>query len=221
MSEQEKETVWRLRKYCQKIPDALPRLLDAVRWSSREEVAQMYILLDDWALVKPETAMELLDIKYPDQTVRSFAVKSLDANLTDEQLSLYLISLVQVLKYEPFLDNDLSKFLLKRALRNQRIGHIFFWLLRSELVITSNWTRFGLLIEAYCRGCGHYLKSLLRQVEATDKLTLLANSLKERKDDAQKVSFLCLPWLNVVKFIHGACCQVTDRIGLLVRGLIK
>lgn len=70
---------------------------------------------------------------------------------------------------------------------------------RSELVQTSNWTRFGLLIEAYCRGCGHYLKSLLRQVEAIEKLSLLATSLKERKDDAQKVkSSQC--YMNLLTF---------------------
>lgn len=50
-----------------------------------------------------------------------------------------------------------------------------------------SWVRFGLLLESYCRGCGYYLKSLLRQVEATEKLTSLSLMLKERKDDPTKV----------------------------------
>lgn len=36
----------------------------------------------------------------------------------------------QVLKYEAYLDCDLAKFLLRRALWNRKIGHSLFWLLR-------------------------------------------------------------------------------------------
>lgn len=56
----------------------------------------MYALLLDWPTVSVKTAMELLDIKYPDKTVRSFAVRCFDQNLSDEDLNLYLIYLVQV-----------------------------------------------------------------------------------------------------------------------------
>jgi hypothetical protein len=35
---------------------------------------------------------------------------------------------IQVLKYESHMDNDLTRFLLRRALKNQRVGHFFFWL---------------------------------------------------------------------------------------------
>lgn len=50
-------------------------------------------------------------------------------------------------------------------------------------------TRFGLMLEAYCRGVGSHLKSIVRQVEALEKLTKLTDILKERKDDTQKVRF--------------------------------
>lgn len=36
----------------------------------------------------------------------------------------------QVLKYEMYLDNPLARFLIKKALTNQRIGHFFFWHLK-------------------------------------------------------------------------------------------
>ena len=49
---------------------------------------------------------------------------------SDSELEQYLLQLVQVLKYESYLECELVKFLLQRALRNQRIGHYFFWLLR-------------------------------------------------------------------------------------------
>ena len=43
ISEQEKELMWRLRHECLSIPDILSRLLDAVKWQTREEVGQATI----------------------------------------------------------------------------------------------------------------------------------------------------------------------------------
>lgn len=40
------------------------------------------------------------------------------------------LSRLQVLKYEMYLDNPLARFLIKKALTNQRIGHFFFWHLK-------------------------------------------------------------------------------------------
>uniref|UniRef100_A0AAQ4PVG9 Phosphatidylinositol 4,5-bisphosphate 3-kinase catalytic subunit alpha isoform n=1 Tax=Gasterosteus aculeatus aculeatus TaxID=481459 RepID=A0AAQ4PVG9_GASAC len=163
-------------------------ILLAVKWNSRDEVAQMYCLLKEWPSIRPEQAMELLDCNYPDPMVRHFAVRCLDKYLTDDKLSQYLIQLVQVLKYEQYLENPLARFLLKKALTNQRIGHFFFWHLKSEMHNKTVSQRFGLLLEAYCRACGMYLKHLSRQVEAMEKLINLTDILKqEKKDETQKV----------------------------------
>ncbi|KAM7379026.1 hypothetical protein PAMP_004604 [Pampus punctatissimus] len=188
ITEQEKDFVWRHRHYCVNIPEILPKILLAVKWNSRDEVAQMYCLLKDWPAIKPEQAMELLDCNFPDPMIRDFAVKCLEKYLTDDKLSQYLIQLVQVLKYEQYLDNPLARFLLKKALTNQRIGHFFFWHLKSEMHNKTVSQRFGLLLESYCRACGMYLKHLSRQVEAMEKLINLTDLLKqEKKDEAQKV----------------------------------
>lgn len=53
------------------------------------------MLLDSWKPVSPDTALELLDIKFPDRHVRAFAVRCLD-ELDDDRLQLYMMSLVQV-----------------------------------------------------------------------------------------------------------------------------
>ncbi|KAJ3599094.1 hypothetical protein NHX12_033057 [Muraenolepis orangiensis] len=188
ITEQEKDFLWRHRHYCMNIPEILPKILLAVKWNSRDEVAQMYCLLKEWPSIRPEQAMELLDCNYPDPMVRCFAVRCLEKNLTDDKLSQYLIQLVQVLKYEQYLDNPLVRFLLKKALTNQRIGHFFFWHLKSEMHNKTVSQRFGLLLESYCRACGMYLKHLSRQVEAMEKLIHLTDLLKqEKKDETQKV----------------------------------
>lgn len=42
LSEQEKDLLWDMRHVCsKKIPDALPKLLDAVKWNSRDNVSQV------------------------------------------------------------------------------------------------------------------------------------------------------------------------------------
>ena len=59
---------------------------------------------------------------------------------------------------------------------------------RSEMHNKTVSQRFGLLLEAYCRACGMYLKHLSRQVEAMEKLIHLTDLLKqEKKDETQKV----------------------------------
>ncbi|KAG2468424.1 PK3CA kinase, partial [Polypterus senegalus] len=183
LTEQEKDFLWRHRQYCVSMPEILPKLLLSVKWNSRDEVAQMYCLLKDWPLMKPELALELLDCNFPDPVVRDFALKCLVKGLTDDKLSQYLLQLVQVLKYEQYLDNPLARFLIKKALTNQRIGHFFFWHLKSEMHNKTVSLRFGLLLEAFCRACGMYLKHLNRQVEAMEKLINLTDILKQEKKD--------------------------------------
>jgi phosphatidylinositol-4,5-bisphosphate 3-kinase len=93
--------------------------------------------------------------------------------MSDEELSQYLLQLVQVLKYEPFLDCALSRFLLERALANRRIGQFLFWHLRSEVHIPAVSVQFGVILEAYCRGSVEHMKVLSKQVEALNKLKTL------------------------------------------------
>lgn len=49
---------------------------------------------------------------------------------SDSELSQYLLQFVQALKYESYLECELIKFLLQRAIKNKKIGHHLFWLLR-------------------------------------------------------------------------------------------
>ena len=46
ISEQEKDALWKLRKHCLAIPDILPRFLDAVKWNSRDDLTDLYALLE-------------------------------------------------------------------------------------------------------------------------------------------------------------------------------
>ncbi|XP_060062464.1 phosphatidylinositol 4,5-bisphosphate 3-kinase catalytic subunit alpha isoform-like [Ylistrum balloti] len=187
--DQEKEILWKRREYCLQHPHSLPKLVSATKWNDREQVAQLYMLLKKWPQLKPEVALELLDCSFPDQQLRRFAVTCFEMGLTDDKLQQFLLQLVQALKFEPYLDSPIARFLLKKSLLNQRIGQYFFWLLKSEMHHTNIRLRFGLILEAFCRGCGPYLRMLSRQVEALDKLTKLTDMLKSdvREDDHLRV----------------------------------
>nr|XP_023408264.1 phosphatidylinositol 4,5-bisphosphate 3-kinase catalytic subunit delta isoform [Loxodonta africana] len=132
----------------------------------------------------------------PRPHVGSFAIKSL-RKLTDDELFQYLLQLVQVLKYESYLDCELTKFLLDRALANRKIGHFLFWHLRSEMHVPAVALRFGLIMEAYCRGSTHHMKVLMKQGEALSKLKALndfvqLSSQKTTKPQAKEMMHMCM-----------------------------
>ncbi|XP_034936238.1 phosphatidylinositol 4,5-bisphosphate 3-kinase catalytic subunit delta isoform-like [Chelonus insularis] len=182
LHEQEKKTIWALRRHClREIPSLLSKLLQCVEWNDHEEVAEATALVQQWPKLPVERALELLDYAYADQTVRSFAVRCLK-DVSDEDLSLFLLQLVQALKHENYLSCDLTEFLLRRALNNQRIGHYLFWHLRSEMQVASVSVRFGLILEAYCRGAQQHMKILFKQMECLDKLKNVSEQVKQRKD---------------------------------------
>ncbi|XP_036188307.1 phosphatidylinositol 4,5-bisphosphate 3-kinase catalytic subunit beta isoform isoform X4 [Myotis myotis] len=200
LCENEMDLIWTLRQDCREnFPQSLPKLLLSIKWNKLEDVAQLQALLQIWPKLPPREALELLDFNYPDQYVREYAVgclrqmsKRIQSRIgkgkrfmgqsleetSDEELSQYLLQLVQVLKYEPFLDCALSRFLLERALANRRIGQFLFWHLRSEVHIPAISIQFGVILEAYCRGSVGHMKVLSKQVEALNKLKTLNSLIK-------------------------------------------
>ncbi|KDR21011.1 phosphatidylinositol 4,5-bisphosphate 3-kinase catalytic subunit delta isoform [Zootermopsis nevadensis] len=190
MHDQERKIIWSLRYEClHHVPHLLPKLLDCVEWNDHTEVSEVTALLQQWPKLPVEKALELLDYAYADQAVRSFAVQCLK-DVSDEDLSLYLLQLVQALKHESYLFCDLVEFLLRRALSNQKIGHYLFWHLRSEMQVASVSVRFGLILEAYCRGSQEHMKVLAKQIESLDKLKTTSEMVRQRKDKDKARSFM-------------------------------
>ena len=121
--------------------------------------------------------MQLLDSRFADRQVREYAVKCLE-DFSDADLTTYLLQLVQVLKYEPYHDSALARFLVRRALRSRRVGHAFFWYLKAEMHVLEIAERYGLLLEAYLHGCGSHLNQLENQNLLLTDLTTVANMTK-------------------------------------------
>uniref|UniRef100_A0AAQ4RLW4 phosphatidylinositol-4,5-bisphosphate 3-kinase n=1 Tax=Gasterosteus aculeatus aculeatus TaxID=481459 RepID=A0AAQ4RLW4_GASAC len=178
LCENEKDLIWTLRHDCKDyFPQSLPKLLLSVKWSKHEDMAQLQALLQVWPKLSPRDALELLDFNYPDQYVRKYAVGCL-RDMSEEELSQYLLQLVQVLRYEPYYDCALTHFLLERAQGNRKIGHFLFWHLRAEIHMPAVLVQFALILEAYCRGTLSKLKSVNELI----KLGTIKNARSKTKE---------------------------------------
>jgi hypothetical protein len=202
-------------------PAYLPKFLLSVDWFDSLAVAEAYRLLYQWELPTYIEALQLLDSRFPDPKVRAYAVQLL-GSLTDDELLDFMLQLTQLLKFEPFHDSALARFLLRRALANpQTVGHKFFWYLQAELHSKEVAVRFGVLINVFMRACGPYRAALghqmlvLRRLEDVAKTVGTAPSkesrlqvLRERLKDIDLPSSFQLPLdprMRVNSVIPGKC----------------
>uniref|UniRef100_A0A3Q4I0E5 phosphatidylinositol 3-kinase n=1 Tax=Neolamprologus brichardi TaxID=32507 RepID=A0A3Q4I0E5_NEOBR len=100
------------------------------------------------------------------------------------------VCVLQAVKFEPYHDSALVRFLLKRALRSKRIGHFLFWFLRSEIAQSKHYQqRYAVLLEAYLRGCGeNMLQDFRKQVDMTEALQKVTREIKTMSADKYDVT---------------------------------
>lgn len=101
LTSEEKDLLWKFRFFLQSNKKALAKFLQCVNWDLINEVNQAVDMLTDWAPMYVDDALELLSSKFTHPAVRRYAVKRLK-NAANEDLLLYLLQLVQALKYESF-----------------------------------------------------------------------------------------------------------------------
>ncbi|XP_069785104.1 phosphatidylinositol 4,5-bisphosphate 3-kinase catalytic subunit gamma isoform isoform X2 [Narcine bancroftii] len=198
---EDKELLWHFKHECMRQPKAYPKFLSSVKWGQQEMVLQTHQLLDnqetwDSSPLDVGLAMQLLDCRFSDEQVRTLAIRKLET-LDNSQVLCYLLQLVQAVKFEPYHDSALARFLLKRALRSKRIGHFLFWFLRSEVAESMHHRqRYAVILEAYLRGCGAaMLTDFMKQVrvmEALHKVTLEIKNFTAEKYDVSSQAILQL-----------------------------
>jgi hypothetical protein len=177
-SKEDRALVWKLRHLCSTRSGGLAKVLYSVDWTDTVAVHEVYRLLDEWEPLSPQHALELLDSRFPDQRVRSYAVECLKP-LRDDELGLCILQLVQVLKYEQSHDSQLACFLLTRSLRCPNyIGHTFFWYLKGEMHVPEIAERYGVLLELYLELVPAHRADLIKQNDVMHKLTYAARSIK-------------------------------------------
>jgi phosphatidylinositol-4,5-bisphosphate 3-kinase len=186
LNEAETTLVWRHRSFLTSSARALPKFLLSVPWNNADAVQEAHRLLDVWQRPTPIDALQLLDTQFPDPRVRAYAVSCLES-FSDDDLKLYLLQLSQVLKFEPFLDSSLARFLLRRALRRPRlVGHVFFWYLKAEMHLPEVAPRYGALLEQYLRACGEHRTELGHQMFVLTKLQDISRKVKLKDSKAER-----------------------------------
>ncbi|XP_066554311.1 phosphatidylinositol 4,5-bisphosphate 3-kinase catalytic subunit gamma isoform [Amia ocellicauda] len=178
----DKDVLRRFKEESMQYGSNLPQFLSTINWCDPDTVQDIHWLLRSW---NPQNldisiALELLSFNFADDEVRRLAIKRLE-KLSNDELLKYLLQLVQTLKVETYHDSFLARFLIQRALRSKRIGHFFFWYVRSEIRGSPYFRdRFAVILEAYLLGCGQsMLDSLLKQVQVVDCLHRVATDIKK------------------------------------------
>jgi len=107
LTSEEQDLVWKFRYYLMSQKKALAKFLKCVNWQAQAEVKIALELLATWQPMDTQDALELLSPQFKHPQVRSYAVSRL-RQATDEDLLLYLLQLVQALKYDNHEDPVIS-----------------------------------------------------------------------------------------------------------------
>lgn len=109
LTSEEQDLVWKFRFYLTSHKKALTKFLKCINWETSSEVRQALSLMSQWVPMDVEDALELLSPGFTHPVVRRYAISRLK-QAPDDDLVLYLLQLVQALKYENFDDIDVSLF---------------------------------------------------------------------------------------------------------------
>ncbi|RFU30358.1 hypothetical protein B7463_g5975, partial [Scytalidium lignicola] len=140
LSPEEKDLVWKFRHHLTRDKRALTKFVKSVNWQDHSESRQAVQILGKWTEIDIDDALELLGPTFDNSAVRAYAVDRL-RKADDEELLLYLLQLVQALKFEHIpsdstqdaaKDSSLVRFLISRATNNFMLGNYFHWYLMVE-----------------------------------------------------------------------------------------
>jgi phosphatidylinositol 3-kinase len=140
LSPEEKDLIWKFRHHLTRNKKALTKFAKSVNWQDQSESRQAAQILGKWTDIDVDDALELLGPTFDNPAVRAFAVDRL-RKADDQELQLYLLQLVQALKYEHISPqpgreitqgSSLARFLISRAASNFTLGNYFWWYVMVE-----------------------------------------------------------------------------------------
>lgn len=180
------KSLWQDREKLIGLSYALARVMYAVNWCDRKERDLALEIAGQWKPPTPMEALELLDCSHGDVRVREYAVRCLEP-LTNEDLGELLIQLTQAIKYEPYHESFLVRFLLRRSWQSPReIGTKLFWSLRSEMHKPRVRPRFGLILRVYLEFASPaHRQDLSQEVDVQNLLKEVADAVQRHKSSSR------------------------------------
>jgi Phosphatidylinositol 3- and 4-kinase/Phosphoinositide 3-kinase family, accessory domain (PIK domain)/PI3-kinase family, ras-binding domain/Phosphoinositide 3-kinase C2 len=195
LNEAEKKVLWthRFEKHLMEQPLMLVKVLTCVDWTNKDMANEAYFLMREWAsFEQPADALQLLDCKFADYRVRDHAITILKS-MPDYELQQYLLQLTQCLKFEPYHDSPLARFMIERSLRNPyQVGHHFFWHLKAELASPDFCERYAVILEEYLSHAGQHTRELRKQNQAVLKLQRVAELVLKLKLEHKRTDSQCM-----------------------------
>ncbi|TRM64867.1 kinase-like domain-containing protein [Schizophyllum amplum] len=184
LNSEEKDLVWKFRFYLSRDKRGLTKFLKSVRWRDSSEVKQaVEELLPQWTEIDIDDALELLGPSTVDSRVRAFAVKQL-MRADDDELLLYLLQLVQALKFESaasdtrstrstttaisYDDSGLSDFLIGRGVQNLVLGNRLYWYLMVEVALEDR-----VMAKMYGRVVFKFMKKITEASDGSERRELI------------------------------------------------
>ncbi|KAJ2905997.1 uncharacterized protein MKZ38_003480 [Zalerion maritima] len=211
LSSDNKDIIWKFRYHLAKDKRALTKFIKSVNWDDAGECKEGVRFLGRWAFIDVDDALELLGPTFTNPVVRSFAVERL-RKADDKELLLYLLQLVQALKFEHIqaestqeanADLSLAHLLIQRGCDNFMLGNYLFWYLMVEVDDKSaeqspeyremySRVSYNFMVETERREGGVELRrTLKRQAELNAVLGRIAKDIKEANlSNAKKVDLL-------------------------------
>ncbi|KAJ7766939.1 atypical/PIKK/PI3K protein kinase [Mycena olivaceomarginata] len=204
LTSEEKDLIWKFRFYLVRDKRGLTKFLKSVTWRDSSEVKQaVEELLPQWTEIDTDDALELLGPGTVDSRVRAFAVRQL-SRADDDELRLYLLQLVQSLKFEStatdqrssrstttsaisYDDSGLTDFLITRGVANPVLGNRLYWYLMVEVALEDR-----VMAKMYGRvileseGGSERRELMRRQGLLVDTLAKRARELRTSKDPRPK-----------------------------------
>ena len=136
LSSDEKDLIWKFRHHLTREKKALTKFIKSVAWQDQNEVRQAIQILPKWTEIDVDDALELLGPTFDNPAVRAYAVARL-RKADDDELLMYLLQLVQALKFEKGpstagQESSLAGFLISRAANNFMLSNYLHWYLMVE-----------------------------------------------------------------------------------------
>ena len=211
LNTEEKDLVWKFRHHLTRDKRALTKFVKSVAWHDHGEARQAAQIIPKWTEIDVDDALELLGPTFDNVVVRAYAVERL-RKADDDELLLYLLQLVQALKFERISpettedatqDSSLARFLIARATSNFTLGNYLHWYLMVECDDTSPEqsndhrklfarVEYDFMTELVKMPNGaERRKTLLRQAELVAVLSKLSREIRfSRGDRPQKIERL-------------------------------
>ncbi|KAM6504309.1 atypical/PIKK/PI3K protein kinase [Amanita muscaria] len=184
LSLEEKDLIWKFRFYLTREKRGLTKFLKSVTWRDASEVKQaVEELLPQWTVIDIDDALELLGPGTVDSRVRAFAVRQL-SRADDDELLLYLLQLVQALKFESaasdqrssrsttsaisYDDSGLTDFLIERGVMNPVLGNRLYWYLMVEVALEDK-----IMAKMYGRVVFKFMNKILEAEDGIERRELL------------------------------------------------